>query len=173
MDINFERIWSTYKLKPVNNAHFHYNILKRGSMKRMTIENFENSLANEKGLFMIKFFSPTCGPCRTMGPVFEKLNENNPNLNIYEIDTMESPELASHFGVRGVPHVVYCENREVLYSFTGLTPLGNLQYVINHIDDPYFRENGEFRKDDSPKKWTFEITVGVILFILILAIAFL
>lgn len=131
-------------------------------MEKLNTENFESVVNNEKGLFVIKFFSPTCGPCKTMTPVFEALDQNNPDVNVYEVDTMESPELADHFGVRGVPYVVYCESREVLYEFTGVTPLGNLQYVINNINDPYFRETGEFKQPDQKKNYIFEIIVGVL-----------
>ena len=135
-------------------------------MIRLNTQNFENIVNEEKGLFVIKFFSPTCGPCKTMTPVFEKLAEDNQGINFYEVDTMESPELAAHFGVRGVPYVSYCEKREVLYQFTGLTPLGNLQYVINNIDDPYFREHGEFKIDKPKKTWWFEISIVAILALL-------
>ncbi|MCR9205385.1 MAG: thioredoxin family protein [Halobacteriovoraceae bacterium] len=134
-------------------------------MEKINTENFENVVNNEKGLFVIKFSSPTCGPCKTMGPVFEALDQNNPEVNVYEVDTMESPEIASHFGVRGVPYVVYCEEREVLYDFTGVTPLGSLQYVINNINDPYFRETGEFKQPAQKKTYIFEGIVGFIVLV--------
>ena len=94
-----------------------------------------------------------------MGPVFQTLDDNNPEVNVYEVDTMESPELASHFGVRGVPYVAFCEEREVLYTFTGLTPLGNLQYVIDNINDPYFREHGEFEKTEQKSSPWFALSI--------------
>lgn len=139
-------------------------------MKRMNAYNFESIVESEKGLFVIKFFSPTCGPCKTMSPVFEALEENNPKVNVYEVDTSESPELGAHFEVRGVPYTAFCENREVLYDFIGVTPLGNLQYVINNIDDPYFRETGEFKQEEQKKSWTFELILGAVVLAIILAI---
>ena len=101
-----------------------------------------------------------------MTPVMEKLHAQNPNLTIYEVDTLESPELATHFGVRGVPYIVFCENREVLYSFTGVTPLGSIQFVIDNIDDPYFRINGQFKRQEPEKNWWYEITLAFIIGIL-------
>ena len=141
-------------------------------MERLNTENFQDIVSREKGLFVIKFFSPTCGPCSTMKPVFQALEERNPDIKVYEVDTMESPELASHFGVRGVPFTAFCENREVLYEFTGVTPLGNLQYVIDNINDPHFRETGEFKKAEAKKSWWFEITIAVIVLILVSALIF-
>lgn len=132
-------------------------------MQKLNSENFDQIVSSEKGLFVIKFFSPTCGPCHTMTPVFKALDDQNPNVNVYEVDTQESPELAAHFGVRGVPYVVFCEGREVLYEFTGVTPLPTLQHVINNINDPYFREHGQFKVEEKKKSWTFEIAFAVLI----------
>jgi thioredoxin 1 len=141
-------------------------------MNKLNTENFEEVVSKQKGLFVIKFSSPTCGPCKTMGPVFQALDDNNPEIDVYEVDTMESPEIASHFGVRGVPYVTYCEDREVIYSFTGITPLGNLQYVINNIDDPHFREFGEFKTQEVKSSPWFAITL-VAVFVFFMAVFFL
>lgn len=132
-------------------------------MERLTIENFEEKVEQNQGVFIIKFFSETCGPCETMAPVVEAFEANNSNIKVYEVDTMESPDIAARFGVRGVPYVAFCEGREVLYDFTGVRPLADMQFIIDHIDDPYFRENGEFQKTDSKKSYLFPIIVTTIL----------
>ncbi len=142
-------------------------------MNHLNSINFEEVVNKEKGPFVIKFSSPTCGPCQSMKPIFQTLSDNNQAINFYEVDTMESPELASHFGVRGVPYIVFCENREVLFEFTGLTPLGNMQYVIDHINDPYFREHGHFKQVEHKKSWVFEIIIFAIVLALVLGIIFL
>ncbi|MEC7276706.1 MAG: thioredoxin family protein [Bdellovibrionota bacterium] len=139
-------------------------------MECLTVENFEQVVNQEKGLFIIKFSSPTCGPCKSMAPVLKKLEQNNSGVNFYEIDTMQSPELAAHFNVRGVPYIAFCENREVIYDFTGLTPIGSLQYVINNINDAYFREYGEFKTEEKAKNYWFELTLAFIVLIFILAL---
>ncbi len=133
-------------------------------MKLLTSENFEEVANSEPGLFIIKFFSNTCGPCKTMDPVIKLLEEKNPNINFYNVDTTASPELAEHFGIRGVPTIIYCENREVLYQFTGLTPQVDLQYVIDNINDQHFRETGDFKLPEKKPDWIF---VGVISLIVI------
>lgn len=108
-----------------------------------------------------------------MVPVMEALDQNNPTIPIYEVDTMESPEIASHFLVKGVPYIAFCENREILYAFTGLTPLNNLQYVLDNIDDTYFRINGTFRQPEFKKSYWFEISIVIVLAFLIGMIFFL
>jgi len=141
-------------------------------MKKLTHDNFEEIVNSEKRFFIIKFFSPTCGPCHTMTPVFQALNNNNPDINVYEVDTTESPELAAHFGVRGVPFVAYCENREILYSLTGVTRLVDLQFVIDNIDDGYFRTHGEFKVETIKKNRWFELIVVLLIIVFVTALFF-
>jgi thioredoxin 1 len=136
-------------------------------LKKLNSENFEYVAQTEKSLYIIKFGSQTCGPCHTMKPVLDKLAEENPGVSIYDVDTGEAPELAEHFGIRAVPTIHYCENREILYSFHGVTPLRDMQYVINNIDDPHFRETGEFKTEAQKKSYTFEIAVGAALLLFI------
>lgn len=132
-------------------------------MKKLTNENFEEVAQSQKDLYIIKFGSKTCGPCNTMKPVLDALVQNNPETAIFEVDTDESPELAAHFGIRAVPTIHYCENREILYSFHGVTPLRDLQYVIDNKDDAHFRETGEFQKEDQNKDHTFGIIIAAVL----------
>jgi thioredoxin 1 len=134
-------------------------------VKELTSENFEEVANSEKGLFIIKFFSDTCGPCKTLDPVFNLLEEKNPNINFYKINTGLSPELAGLFEVKGVPTIIYAEKREELYRFVGLTPLVDFQYVIDNINDPYFRETGNFKLPEKKKDWIF---IGVIAAIIII-----
>ncbi|AYF44565.1 thioredoxin domain protein [Halobacteriovorax sp. BALOs_7] len=142
------------------------------NIKKINNENFESVVSSEKNVFVIKFYSDTCGPCKTMAPVFEALNNNNPDVNVYEVNTIESPEIADQFGVRGVPYTAICENREVLYDFTGLTPLGKIQYVINNINDSHFRLTGEFKAAETKKNYFFQAIVISLLAVFALAIFF-
>ena len=138
-------------------------------MKELTMDNFEQVVSSERGLFVIQFYSDTCMPCKTMEPVIKVLDDNPHNLNIYRVNTMADPELAQHFGVMGVPNIVFCEDREVLYSFTGVTPLADMQYVVEHKDDPHLRATGEFKNAEKKPDLIFGgVIVGLILLFLFL-----
>lgn len=115
-------------------------------------ENFEEEINKVQGAYYIKFGQPTCGPCNSMKPVLEKFCELRPNNTLFEVDTNDSPELADKFSIRAVPTIFLCEDREVIYTFHGATPLNNLLYAIDNKDDEHLREYGEFKKPDSEKK---------------------
>lgn len=126
---------------------------------QLTLENFDALISAQTRPYGIRFGSKTCGPCNTMIPVIEKVRQTNPNFNFFEVDTDEDPELASHFGIRSVPTIHICEEREILYSFHGITPFRDIQYLIDNINDPYFRTHGSFQVKDQKKSYTFEIIV--------------
>jgi thioredoxin 1 len=142
-------------------------------MKQLTSQNFNSVDQIKNRPYMIKFSSPTCGPCNTMKPVLEALDQNNPDFQIFEVDTSVSPELAAHFGIRGVPTMLFCENREVLYSFTGVTPLRDMQYVIENINDEYFRETGQFKAGEGKKDNSFNLIIAGIIALFIGVLVFL
>ena len=132
-------------------------------MKNLNSENFEVCMDLERSLFVLYFTSESCGPCRSMKPVLEHFEKANPKMSIYKVSAEESPELSAHFGVRGVPHLLFCKQREVLYEFSGLTPLNDLQYVVDNIDDPHFETYGEFKKAEKKADWPFILSIGAIL----------
>jgi len=142
-------------------------------MKELNSTNFKEVGETEKELFIIQFYSDTCGPCKAMTPVMQKLEENNntngSSLNIYKVNTGVDFEIAGQFDVRSVPTIVFCDGPDEIYRFVGSTPLVDLQHVIDNRFDDYFMEHGEFRveKSNTDYKWlVISILVIVIIYVL-------
>lgn len=79
---------------------------------------------------VLRFFSPTCGPCRVMG---EKL-KNLQGCEIEEIDATraEGMEKAELYGVRSIPTCVLVDDNGVMIqSFKGVFDISELQSVID------------------------------------------
>jgi len=134
----------------------------------LTTENLDKTAKKEKGLFIIKFSSKTCGPCKTMAPILEAFHKDHSSISIYEVDVDTSYELAGHFEIRSVPTTLICKGREIIYQFTGVTPKGDIEYVINNIDDPYFKEHGEFEKKEPKDVFLWAGVGGAVIFLLAL-----
>ena len=76
----------------------------------MKIEN--KDLLNE-GKVLIDFWAPWCGPCKVMKPVVEKFADSTDGVNVYFCNIDEDYEMASAFGIRSIPTLVYMEDGEV------------------------------------------------------------
>ena len=57
---------------------------------------------------MIDFYADWCQPCKMVAPVLEELSDEYADkVKIYKIDTEAEQELASVFGIRSIPSLLF------------------------------------------------------------------
>ena len=57
---------------------------------------------------IIDFYADWCGPCKMVAPILEELaKEYEGKLDIYKVDTEKETELASVFGIRSIPSLLF------------------------------------------------------------------
>ena len=57
---------------------------------------------------VIDFYADWCGPCRRVGPIMEKMaKEYEGKLMVYKVNVDNEKQLASVFGVRSIPMVLF------------------------------------------------------------------
>ena len=78
-------------------------------------ENFEQEVLQSEIPVIIDFWAAWCGPCKMMAPVYEKISSQyEGRLKFAKLDTEAHPEIASDFGIQGIPSLsVMVKNREV------------------------------------------------------------
>ena len=82
---------------------------------------------------MVDFFSPTCGPCRTLAPQLDRLaKEMLGRLIIAKVDTSRNTGCASYYKIRGVPTLIFFKNGSVADQIVGLPEPGHLRDKLNY-----------------------------------------
>jgi thioredoxin len=82
---------------------------------------------------IIDFYADWCQPCKIVAPILEELaKEYDGKINIYKINTEQEVELASAFGIRSIPSMLFCPNEGQPQMAVGALPKENL---IQAIDD--------------------------------------
>jgi thioredoxin 1 len=57
---------------------------------------------------IIDFYADWCGPCKMVAPILDELStEFDGRMNIYKVNTEEEQELASVFGIRSIPSLLF------------------------------------------------------------------
>jgi thiol-disulfide isomerase/thioredoxin len=93
-------------------------------------------MSADGGAAIIDFWSPSCGPCKTMAPAFEavaaKLAEEP--IRFVRINTATEPQLAQPFNIRSVPTLVLVNGGEILDvrvgALSGPALLGKAQWLL-------------------------------------------
>jgi len=93
----------------------------------MQINEFEEQLSPE--LTMVDVWAPWCGPCRTLTPIIEKVSEER-NVKLLKINADESGDLATSFGVRGIPTVIFFKNGQEVDRVVGLKQATTYSEII-------------------------------------------
>ena len=83
----------------------------------MQINEFQEQLDDQ--LTMVDVWAPWCGPCRTLTPIIEKVSEEK-SVKLLKVNADDSRELASDFGVRGIPTVIFFKDGQEVDRIVGL-----------------------------------------------------
>ena len=89
-------------------------------MINITDESF-NSEISTKDLILVDFWAEWCGPCKTMLPILEEI-ENEGVVLIGKLNVDENTVKPAEFAIQAIPTMVLFKNGEPVHTIIGAKP---------------------------------------------------
>ncbi|VXD13539.1 Thioredoxin reductase NTRC [Planktothrix serta PCC 8927] len=84
-------------------------------------------------LIVVKYSSPTCGPCHRLKPILDQVvSEFEGKIHYVEIDIEEDPEIAQNAGVVGTPTLQMFKNKDLIQDLKGVQPKSLYRELIQN-----------------------------------------
>jgi len=81
---------------------------------------------------VIDFYADWCGPCKIVAPIMEELSEEyKGKVNFYKLDTDAEQELASAFGIKGIPSILFCPKAGQPQMSVGAYPKEQMKQMVD------------------------------------------
>jgi thioredoxin 1 len=82
----------------------------------------------------LDFWADWCGPCRMLGPTFDKLAEKfSEQVTFAKINVDELPDIANKFSVRSIPTLILMQGGNVVEKVVGLRSEQELSQVLSRF----------------------------------------
>ncbi len=93
--------------------------------------NFKQKVIESQKLVLVDFFTPTCGPCRKLAPIIDKLSDELQDKAIIgKINVAENPEAAVAYKISAVPTLILFKNGEEVKRMLGIVSEADLKNLI-------------------------------------------
>lgn len=112
-------------------------------MENLTVETFKEKVfdyaQNEEWSFngkkpaIIDFYADWCGPCKTIVPILEELDEEYEGLDVYKVNTEEENELAATFGIQSIPALLFVPVEGQPQMTLGVVPKETMKQAIKDV----------------------------------------
>lgn len=101
------------------------------AIKEINGAEFDTEVIASTTPTVVDFWAPWCGPCRMVAPILEELAaELGEKVRFVKVNVDENQELASRFGVRGIPTLLFVKDGEVVDGQVGLLPKDALRTKV-------------------------------------------
>ncbi|MEM7697683.1 MAG: thioredoxin [Verrucomicrobiota bacterium] len=95
-------------------------------------DSFKETLTNSEVPVLIDFYADWCGPCKMLGPVIDKIAEQQGGEAVVaKVDIQASPDLAREFQITSIPALMVFKNGEAVESARGVQSEAAIEAMLD------------------------------------------
>ena len=101
----------------------------------LTNTNFDEVIVNSDIPVIVDFWAPWCGPCKMMGPVFEKTATKFPLKTLFvKVNTENEQNLGARFGIRSIPTLMIFKDGKEVHRVSGALDENTLSQLVSQFN---------------------------------------
>lgn len=97
----------------------------------ITSASFDSTIA--KGIVLVDWWAPWCGPCRSFAPAYEAASSRHLDVVFAKVDTVAEPQLAGEFKIRAIPTLMVFRDGILLFAQPGLLRAQMLDELVEQV----------------------------------------
>jgi putative thioredoxin len=83
---------------------------------------------------LVDFWAPWCGPCRTLGPIIEKVvGATKGKVRLVKMNTDDHPEIPGQLGIQSIPAVIAFVKGRAVDGFVGALPESQVKAFVDRV----------------------------------------
>lgn len=100
----------------------------------LTEENFDNEVLNSSMPVLVDFWAEWCVPCKRLIPIIEELSQEYAGrIKVMKLNVDSSPDIASRYGISGIPALYLFNDGEVVDNCVGVQPKDKIKEMMDKI----------------------------------------
>jgi thioredoxin 1 len=99
----------------------------------LTDQNFKDEVLKEKGVVLVDFWAPWCGPCRVQGPIIEQLAKEMSGIKFGKLNVDENSAIASQYGIMSIPTLIIFKDGKTAEQLIGVQAKDQLKRKLEAI----------------------------------------
>lgn len=102
------------------------------NLMNLTNSDFDEIIVNSDIPVIVDFWAPWCGPCKVMGPTFEKLSKEYVLKTLFtKVDTEVEQNLGAKYAIRSIPTLIVFIDGVEVERVSGALDESSLKSLLN------------------------------------------
>ena len=103
------------------------------TIKQVSNDSFDADVLKAEHPVLVDYWAEWCGPCKLIAPILDEVSRDyGDKLRVAKVNVDENQEIASKYGIRGIPTLMLFRNGAVVATKVGALSKSQLTAFLDN-----------------------------------------